>query len=98
MRWDYEKLQFAFVPFLSPFQVDRSEERLARAITDLARQSQRADTAVKKRQQLENNNSYNEEQCDKLESQLKGRKEGRARFRRRSALVYFRIGVPIALK
>ncbi len=33
--------------------------------------SLRADGAVKKRQQLENNNSYNEEQCDKLENQLK---------------------------
>ena len=53
------------------FQVERSEERLAKAITDLARQSTRADAAVKKRQQLENNNSYNEEQCDKLENQLK---------------------------
>ena len=31
----------------------------------------RADTAVKKRQQLENNNSRAEEQCDKLENQLK---------------------------
>ena len=31
----------------------------------------RADIAVKKRQQLENNNSHNEEQGDKLESQLK---------------------------
>ena len=31
----------------------------------------RADIAVKKRQHLENNNSHNEEQCDKLENQLK---------------------------
>ena len=52
-------------------EVERSEERLAKAITDLARQSIRADCAVKMRQHLENNNSYNEEQCDKLESQLK---------------------------
>ena len=33
--------------------------------------SQRADSAIKKRQQLENHNSANEEQCDKLEGQLK---------------------------
>ena len=52
-------------------EVERSEERLARAITDLAKHSQRADCAIKMRQQLENNNSYNEEQCDKLETQLK---------------------------
>ena len=31
----------------------------------------RADVAVKNRQKLENNNTYNEEQCDKLETQLK---------------------------
>ena len=31
----------------------------------------RADQAVKKRQQLENLNTANEEQCDKLECQLK---------------------------
>ena len=35
------------------------------------RMSIRADIAVKKRQHLENNNSHNEEQGDKLESQLK---------------------------
>lgn len=52
-------------------EVERSEERLARAITDLAKHSQRADSAVKKRQQLENLNTANEEQCDKLEMQLK---------------------------
>lgn len=50
---------------------ERSDERLARAITDLAKHSQRADQAVKKRQHLENHNTYNEEQCDKLETQLK---------------------------
>lgn len=49
---------------------ERSDERLAKAISDLARHSQRADQAVKKRQQLENLNSVNEEQCDKLESQV----------------------------
>ncbi|XP_040566921.1 tropomyosin [Lepeophtheirus salmonis] len=52
-------------------EVERSEERLAKAVTDLARHSQRADAAVKKRQALENNNSSNEEQGDKLENQLK---------------------------
>lgn len=52
-------------------EVERSEVRLAKAITSLARVSIRADAAVKMRQQLENNNSYNEEQCDKLETQLK---------------------------
>jgi hypothetical protein len=31
----------------------------------------RADAAVKCRQHLENNNSHNEEQADKLEQQLK---------------------------
>ena len=52
-------------------EVERSEERLAKAITDLARHSLRADLAVRMRQQLENLNSANEEQCDKLENQLK---------------------------
>ena len=52
-------------------EVERSEERLAKAVTELARHSQRADSAIKKRQQLENHNSANEEQCDKLEGQLK---------------------------
>jgi len=40
-------------------EVERSEERLAKAITELAGQSQRADAAIKKRQQLENLNRYN---------------------------------------
>ncbi len=52
-------------------EVERSEERLAKAITNLAKQSIRADIAVKMRQQLENMNTANEEQCDKLECQLK---------------------------
>merc|ERR1719273_1340321 len=52
-------------------EVERSEERLAKAVTQLAGQSQRADAAIKKRQQLENLNSANEEQGDKLEGQLK---------------------------
>ena len=33
-------------------EVERSEERLAKAVTELARHSQRADSAIKKRQQL----------------------------------------------
>merc|ERR1712212_622162 len=36
--------------------VERSEERLAKAVSELARQSYRADHAVKKRIQLENEN------------------------------------------
>merc|ERR1719410_564559 len=52
-------------------EVERSEERLAKAITELAKNSIRADKAIKKRQQLENLNSANEEQGDKLETQLK---------------------------
>ena len=51
--------------------VERSEERLAKTVTGLAGKSVRADQAVKKRQQLENLNTVNEEQCDKLETQLK---------------------------
>merc|ERR1712088_944681 len=52
-------------------EVERSEERLAKAVTELAGQSQRADAAIKQRQRLENQNSANEEQGDKLEAQLK---------------------------
>merc|ERR1711997_1380474 len=52
-------------------EAERSEERLAKAVLTLAGQSQRADAAIKKRQQLENLNSANEEQGDKLEGQLK---------------------------
>merc|ERR1719273_1420445 len=52
-------------------EVERSEERLAKVVTELAKHSQRADAAIKKRQQLENLNSVNEEQGDKLEVQLK---------------------------
>ena len=39
-------------------EVDRSEERLAKAVTELAKHSQRADFAIKKRQQLENMNRF----------------------------------------
>jgi len=64
-------------------EVERSEERLAKAVTELAGQSQRADAAIKKRQQLENLNSANEEQGDKLESQLKEDKFTMAESERR---------------
>ena len=37
-------------------EVERSEERLAKAVTELAQQSKRADAAIKKRQFLENSN------------------------------------------
>ena len=52
-------------------EVETSEDRLARAISSLCKESRRADTAVRKRQQLENSNSANEEQSDVLEGQLK---------------------------
>merc|ERR1719312_1741249 len=51
--------------------VERSEERLAKAVSELARQSYGADHAVKKRIQLENENGHKEEENDKLENQLK---------------------------
>merc|ERR1719412_2766824 len=47
-------------------EVERSEERLAKAVSELAKQSQRADGAVRKRQQLENENSSKEEENDKF--------------------------------
>ncbi|XP_059095746.1 tropomyosin-2-like [Tigriopus californicus] len=52
-------------------EVDKSEERLAKAISSLCRESRRADQAVRKRQHLENSNTVNEEQSDILETQLK---------------------------
>jgi len=52
----------------------RSEERLAKAVSELAKQSNRADGAVRKRQQLENENSTKEEENDKLEGSLKADK------------------------
>lgn len=64
-------------------EVERSEERLAKAVTELAQQSKRADAAIKKRQFLENSNSANEEQADKLESQLKDDKFTMAESERR---------------
>merc|ERR1719208_410177 len=47
------------------------EGGLAKAVTELAKHSIRADKAIKERQKLENLNSANEEQGDKLEGQLK---------------------------
>merc|ERR1712038_1670598 len=64
-------------------EVERSEERLAKAITELAKNSIRADKAIKERQFLENSNSANEEQGDKLESQLKEDKFTMAESERR---------------
>lgn len=52
-------------------EVEKSEDRLAKAISSLCKESRRADQAVRKRQQLENFNTSNEEQSDGLESQLK---------------------------
>ena len=52
-------------------EVDRSERTLAKAVSDLASMSLRADAAVKMRQHLENMNTMNEENSDKLECQLK---------------------------
>ena len=43
-------------------------------MTELARQSLRADGAVKKRTSLENENASKEEENDKLENQLKSDK------------------------
>merc|ERR1712223_880844 len=64
-------------------EVERSEERLAKAVTELAKHSIRADKAIKERQFLENSNSANEEQGDKLESQLKDDKFTMAESERR---------------
>lgn len=52
-------------------EVEKSEERLAKAITSLCKESWRADLAVRNRQRLENSNQSHEEQSDQLESQLK---------------------------
>merc|ERR1719474_931154 len=45
--------------------VERSEERLAKAVSELAKQSHRADHAVKKRIQLENDNSHKEDELER---------------------------------
>jgi len=51
--------------------VERQEERLAKATLELAGACRNADTCVKKRQELENGNSCNEEGIDSVEKQLK---------------------------
>jgi len=56
-------------------EVERSEERLAKAVTELCVQFHRADKAIKTRQQLENQNTHNEEQGDSLDTQLKEERE-----------------------
>merc|ERR1719462_933592 len=50
---------------------EKQEERLAKATLELAGACQRADGAVRKRTELENGVSSNEEQIDGLEKQLK---------------------------
>ena len=50
---------------------ERQEERLAKATLDLAGACRKADNCVKKRHELENANSSNEEGIDNLEKQLK---------------------------
>merc|ERR1719244_1999447 len=50
---------------------EKQEERLARSVLELAVSCQQADAGVKKRHELENVVSYNEEQIDGLEKQLK---------------------------
>jgi len=52
-------------------ELDKSDVRLAKAVTDLAVNSRRGDGAVRKRQELENENASKEENNDKLETQLK---------------------------
>ena len=54
--------------------MERSEERLAKSVYELAKQSNRADLGQKKRHALESDNSTKEEENDKLESQLKSDK------------------------
>merc|ERR1719369_1602642 len=50
---------------------EKQEERLAKATLDLAGACLRADGSVRKRQELENGNSSNEESIDSLEKQLR---------------------------
>ena len=50
---------------------EKQEERLAKAVVELATNSQRADVSVKRRHDLEHDVSSNEEQIDGLEKQLK---------------------------
>jgi len=55
-------------------ELDKSDIRLAKAVTELAKQSMRGDGAIRKRQMLENENASQEESNDKLENQLKSDK------------------------
>ena len=55
-------------------ELEKSDVRLAKAVSELAKQSHRADGAVKKRHSLENENASKEEENDKLENQLKSDK------------------------
>ena len=57
-------------------EVQRSEERLAKAVKDLCAESKRADNTIRSRQQLEQAQSANEESIDTIESQLKEAKYG----------------------
>jgi len=52
-------------------ELEKSDVRLAKAVTDLGVNSRRGDAAVRKRQELENENASKEENNDKLENQLK---------------------------
>lgn len=52
-------------------EVQRSEERLAKAVKDLCAESKRADDTIRRRMMLEQTQSMNEESIDTIESQLK---------------------------
>ena len=52
-------------------EVQRSEERLGKAVKDLCQESKRADDTIRSRQQLEQAQSVNEESIDTIEGQLK---------------------------
>ncbi len=52
-------------------EVQRSEERLGKAVKDLCTESQRADNTIRSRQRLEQEQTMHEESIDTIESQLK---------------------------
>ena len=52
-------------------EVSKSEEKMAKAVYTLTKESKRADQAVRKRQELENRNTANEGESDELETKLK---------------------------
>ncbi len=52
-------------------EVQRSEERLAKAVKDLCAESKRADDTIRGRQRLEQEQTMHEESIDTIESQLK---------------------------